>query len=268
MIGPLLLAAAAFEALALPAAVEIRRIPAEEARQGIAADTRFVYAISNSVIGKYDRRTGRRVARWRDDSNLFVHINSCTLAGSDLVCAASNYPQVPMASSVEWFDTARMDHVGSRSLGPGRGSLTWLEWHDGSWWACFANYDGRGGEAGRNHEWTTLVRYDRNFAEQGAWLFPQGVLERFAPYSASGGAWKGRHLYVTGHDRKEVYVLELPRAGSRLIHLATFAFPSPGQAIQWDRSSGTLWSIDRGRRELVESRAPELQARSDAGVRR
>ncbi len=103
-----------------------------------------------------------------------------------------------------------------------------------------------------------LVRFDRDFAEQGAWLFPKTVLERFAPYSASGGAWNGRHLTVTGHDRKEVYVLRIPEAGSRLIHVGTFAFPSTGQAIQWDKAAGTLWSIDRARRELVESRAPQL----------
>lgn len=259
--APLFLAAAA-AALDLPPAVELRRFPAEEARQGVAADSRFVYAISNAAIGKYGRRTGRRLARWQGDPELFVHVNSCTLAGARLVCAASNYPDVPMASSIEWFDSDRMTHVGSRSLGPGRGSLTWLEWHDGSWWACFANYDGRGGEPGRNHEATVLVRFDRDFAEQGAWLFPKSVLARFAPYSASGGAWRGDKLYVTGHDRKEVYVLEIPDAGSRLVHVATFAFGSPGQAIQWDRSNGTLWSIDRSRRELVESRAPEIGSRT------
>jgi hypothetical protein len=165
-----------------------------------------------------------------------------------------------MASSVEWFDTSSMRHVRSRSLDPGRGSLTWLEWHDGSWWACFANYDGRGGEPGRDHRSTTLVRYDRNFVEQGAWLFPKSVLERFSPYSSSGGAWKDGLLYVTGHDRPEMYVLKLPRAGSRLVHVATIPIPTPGQAIQFDRSGGTLWSLDRKAKQLVESRVPVLPA--------
>jgi hypothetical protein len=246
------------QVLALPAATEIRRLPAEEARQGVAADRRFVYAIANSEIGKFDRRSGRKVAEWAGDPAEFIHMNSCTLAAETLVCAASNYPDVPMASSVEWFDTRSLRHVRSRSLGPGRGSLTWLEWHDGSWWACFANYDGRGGEAGRDHRLTTLVRYDRDFVEQAAWLFPKSVLERFAPYSASGGAWKDGLLYVTGHDRPEMYVLRLPRAGSRLVHLATVPIPTPGQAIQWDRTGGTLWSLDRKARQLVESRVPSL----------
>ncbi|HYI43222.1 MAG TPA: hypothetical protein VD768_06335 [Sphingomicrobium sp.] len=261
----ILILAFAITALTLPPAVELRRLPAEEATQGVAADARHVYAISNSRIGKYDRRTGKRVAQWRGDPEQFRHMNSCTLIGSELVCAASNYPEVPQASSIEWFDTRRMAHIGSRSLGPARGSLTWLEWHDGTWWAGFANYDGRGGERGRDHRSTTVVRYDRNFQELGAWLLPVSVLERMAPYSASGGAWKGDRLYVTGHDEREVYVLQLPAAGSRLIHRATFAFSSPGQAIQWDKGTGTLWSIDRSRRELVESQvasgSPALRRR-------
>lgn len=242
----------------LAPAVELRRIAAAEASQGVAADERHVFAIANSAIGKYDRRTGRKLAEWKGDPEQFIHMNSCTLVAAELVCSASNYPAVPMASSVEWFDTARMAHVRTRSLASTYGSLTWLEWHAGSWWACFANYDGRGGQPGRDHRYTTMVRYDVNFAEQESWLFPTAVLERMRPYSASGGAWRGDRLYVTGHDRKEVYVLAIPAAGSRLRHVATFAFPSPGQAIQWDRS-GSLWSIDRARRELVESRPPALR---------
>ena len=251
MLSALLLAPAM-----LPPAQEVSRIAAEEARQGVAVDARHVYAIANSQIGKYDRRTGKRIAQWRGDPAQFIQLNSCTIPARALVCAASTYPGVPMASSVEWFDLDSLKHVRSRSLGPGRGSLTWLEWHDGSWWACFANYDNKGADAGRDHRATTLVRFDRDFVEQGAWLFPKSVLERFAPYSSSGGAWgKDGLLYVTGHDRPEMYVLRLPEAGSRLEHVATIPIPTPGQAVQWDRSDPTLlWSLDRGRKELVASR--------------
>ncbi len=250
----------AADAAMFPAAREIRRVPAVEATQGIAADARHLYAIANSEIGQYDRRTGRRLGGWRGDPQQFIHMNSCTLHVGNLVCAASNYPDVPQSSSIEWFDTRTMRHVRSRSLGPGRGSLTWLEWHDGSWWACFANYDQRGGEPGRDHRYTTLVRFGPAFKERGAWLFPASVLARMKPYSASGGAWHGDRLFVTGHDRREVYVMTLPTAGSRLIHVGSFSFSSPGQAIQWDQDSKTLWSIDREKRELVESRvAPEVE---------
>ena len=256
MIGAALLVTAGAAALA---ASEVARYPAEEARQGVVADERHFYAISNSTIGKYERDSGRRVAEWNGDPGQFRHMNSCIMLRAEIVCAASNYPEVPMASSVEWFDAAAMKHVRTRSLGPGRGSLTWLDWHDGSWWACFANYDGRGGEPGRDHRLTTLVRYSLDFAEQGAWLFPEAVLERFAPYSSSGGVWgDDGMLYVTGHDRPEAYALRLPAAGSRLEHVATIVLPTAGQAVAWDPAPRRLWSIDRDRREAVMSEIPRL----------
>lgn len=244
------------------AATETARFKAEEAKQGIVADDRFVFAVANAEIGKYDRRTGRRVAHWQGDPAQFRHMNSCILRGRALICAASNYPDVPMASSVEWFDADRLTHVRSVSLGPGRGSLTWLDWHDGSWWACFANYDGKGGEPQRDHRYTTLVRYSPAFAEQGAWLFPADVLERFAPHSSSGGVWGDDGLlYVTGHDRPELYVLRLPTAGSVLEHVATVAIPGEGQAISWQRGAKrTLWSIRRSTREAVQSTVPRVLA--------
>jgi len=249
----------------LPPAPEIRRLPAEEANQGVATDARYIYAITNDAIGKYDRSTGVRVAQWKGDPRIFKHMNSCAMVRAELVCAASNYPDVPMASSIEWFDVKAMRHVRSRSLGPGRGSLTWLDWRDGSWWACFANYGGKGGEPGRDHRLTTLVRYTANFVEEGAWLFPESVLARFAPYSSSGGAWtRGGELIVTGHHVPEAYVLRLPQAGSRLEHIATFATPTDGQAIALDANEpSVIWSVSRSSKQLVASRLPGLRTAGD-----
>lgn len=248
-------------ALTLQPAVEVRRLPAPEARQAVVADAQNIYAISNSEIARYNRRTGERTGHWQGDPEQFIHMNSCTIVRRELVCAASNYPAVPMASSVEWFSLPDLRHIRSRSIGPARGSLTWFEWHDRSWWACFANYDGRGGEAGRDHRSTVLVRYNAAMVEQESWLFPLSVLERMAPFSSSGGAWRNGMLYVTGHDRPEIYVLSLPQAGSRLLHVATIPGTSGGQAIQWDSAHrATLWSIDRDRGEVTESRLPEMDA--------
>lgn len=243
-------------------ATEVTRMAAAEAHQGVVADGRFLWAISNSEIGKYDRRTGKRIALWQGDAAHFRHMNSCILKDRALVCAASNYPDVPMASAIKWFDADRMTHVATRSLGPRYGSLTWLDWHDGSWWACFANYDGKGGEPGRDHRATTLVRYTPDFAEQGAWLFPPDVLDRFAPRSASGGVWgEDGLLYVTGHDRPELYVLKLPEAGPVLDHVATIAIPAHGQAIAWEAGAKRiLWAIERATREAVAARVPVVVA--------
>jgi hypothetical protein len=243
-------------------AVETARVHAPEARQGVAAAGRFVYAIDNSAIGKYDLATGKRVARWRGDPKRFRHLNSCILAGRVLVCAGSNYPDVPMASSVETFDAETLRHMSTRSLGRGRGSLTWLDWHEGSWWACFANYDGKGGEPGRDHRATTLVRYSPDFVEQEAWLFPEDALRRMAPRSSSGGAWNADGLlYVTGHDAPELYALRLPKNGDRLELVAIIPTVTGGQAIDWDpRDPRILWSIDRRASDVVASRIPVIRA--------
>ena len=255
----------ALQAAAAPAtllaATEVRRLPAADAHQGVAADARAVYAIADRRIVRLDKAKGRALAAWTGDPARYKHLNSCIVRQAMLVCVVSNYPDVPMHSRVLWFDKTTLALRRERDLGHGHGSLTWLDWHDGSWWAGFANYDGKGGEPGRDHRWTALVRYSPDFAEQRRWRFPDGVLDRFAPRSASGGVW-GRDglLYVTGHDRPELYALRVPARGDTLALVATIATPTGGQAIGWDpREPRLLWSIDRGRAELVASRVPMVR---------
>lgn len=250
-------------------AVELRRLPAPEARQGAIADARSVYAIDNSTIARYDKVTGERTGVWRADPARFSHLNSCSLRGHALVCANSNYPAVPMVSSVVWVDTRNMQLTRVRDLGHTFGSLTWIEWRKGSWWACFAHYDGRGGEAGYDHRATVLVRYDTSFRARATYRFPDIVLARFAPRSSSGGAWSSDgSLYVTGHDKREIYALSVPAHGTTLAHVATLATPTAGQAIGWDASeSRVLWSIERATNELVASKVPPLTEKSKSKKR-
>lgn len=258
-----LLAGPAAAQAATPAAEALRRLPAEEARQGVAVDARHLYAVTNSKIGRYDKATGRKVAEWSGDPARFPHINSCAVIGRELVCAASNFPQTPMSSSVEVFDPERMVHLRTVSLGRRIGSLTWVDRRDGFWWACFANYEGRGGEPGRGSAYTQLVKFDDQWRRLEAWSFPASVVERFKPMSSSGGAWgpDGR-LYVTGHDHPELYVLALPKGGSTLEHVATVTAPIEGQAIAFDRTRpGVVFGIRRQDREIVEIRLPPGEGR-------
>lgn len=244
----------------LAVAAALAAIPAPEARQGVAADRSHVYAIDNSIIAKYDRVSGRRIAEWRGDPALFPHLNSCAVVKTELVCAASNYPAVPMASSIEIFDTRTLRHKRTISLGRMYGSLTALDWHQGQWWAVFANYDAKGGEPGRDHRFTTLVKMDASFRPLESWLFPDAVLARFAPKSCSGAAWGADGLlYVSGHDKPEVYALRLPDAGATLDLVATLPVPTPGQAIDWDPSERLLWSIDRAERRIVATPIPPVR---------
>jgi len=236
----------------------VRSYDAPEARQGVAVDGKHFYAVDNSVIAKYDRRSGRKTGEWRGDPIEFKHLNSCVIVGRQLVCANSNFPETPMRSSVEFFDPSRMKHLRSVPLGQQSGSLTWVQRRGGFWWAAFANYDGRGGEPGRDHRHGELVKFDDQWVRQQVWTFPDKVLQRFKPSSTSGGAWgKDGKLYVTGHDHTELYVLALPREGSVLQHLATIEAPFQGQAIAFDPTqSRVLFGISRPEKKVISVLLP------------
>lgn len=236
----------------------VRRYDAPEARQGVAVGPRDFYAVANFRIARYDKRTGVRQAAWQGDKARFPHINSCAVIARDLVCAASNFPAVPQWSAVEIFDPVTLAHRRTISLGQGIGSLTWVDRRDGAWWAMFANYDGRGGEPGRDHRHTLLVRYDDAWRRMESWTLPASVLGRIAPMSVSGGGWgpDGR-LYLTGHDRPELYALTLPRGGAVLDHAGTYAIEAAGQAIDWDESEpGMMYGIDRAGGRVLAMRVP------------
>jgi hypothetical protein len=246
-------------------APEIRRIPAAEANQGVTADERFLYVIDNRVIGKYDRASGARVGGWEGtEGGPIRHLNAGVVREGRLHVAHSNYPAVPMLSSIEVWDTETLRHLDSHSFGIHSGSATWVDFHDGSWWVAFANYDNRGGTPGRGVEWSTVERFDRDWRQTGAWVFPDSLVSRFRPYSNSGGFWSSQGvLHVTGHDAPEIYLLRLPEAGSTLEWIGTIAAPIEGQGIGRDpRDPKSLFAIDRGRREVIELRLP---ASSPAG---
>ena len=256
MLSILLLAALSLQA------TEIKRIPAADADQGVASDGHYLYAISNHAIAQIDPATGQQLTRWDGPEERFPHINSCIADQKLLLCAASNFPGVPMTSMIERFDAKKLRHISTQQLGHGYGSLTWVTPHDGNYYACFANYDGKGGEPGRDHRYTTLVRYDRDWQEVAQWHFSAEVLERMAPMSASGGVWGDDGLlYVTGHGRPELYALRVPPDGGVLQLVATIALPTDGQAIDWDRSTPRLlWSIERKTQQLVASKIPPVAA--------
>jgi hypothetical protein len=232
----------------------IRRFHAEEARQGVAADAANIYAIGDQAIGKYDKPSGKRVAVWRGEADgPIVHLNSGVVVDGKLYCAHSNYPGVPMTSSIEIFDAVRVEHVGSHSFGIFEGSATWVDRRDRHWWVAFAHYEGRGDEAGKGPAWTSLVKFDDEWRRVEAFVFPPEVVTRFGNRSNSGGAW-GRDglLYATGHDAPEVYVLRLPDAGSALRLVETLPADIAGQGIAWDPvEPGVLYGIVKESRTIV-----------------
>ena len=102
----------------------------------------FVYAVDNQAIGKYDKTTGNLVKKWEGDKKgPFLHLDTAMVKDSKIYAAHSNYPDWPMTSSLEIFDAETMEHMGTRSFGIQWGALNWVDWHDGTWWMTFANYD-------------------------------------------------------------------------------------------------------------------------------
>jgi hypothetical protein len=56
-------------------AKEIRRWKPRGASQGVAVDANYFYGIGNFVVGKYDKKTGERVAEWAVSGS-----GSCSIA--------------------------------------------------------------------------------------------------------------------------------------------------------------------------------------------
>jgi len=258
---------AAPEPLLLTAKTQ-REYVVPEADQGVAVDSRYFYAIDNSVIAKYELASGRLIARWvGPDHGLIRHLNSCLADAGKLWCANSNYSLTPMGSSIEVFDTASMQHVDTHSLGmTDEGSLTWFDRYSGGWIAGFAHYSGNGGLAFKDHTFSSVVTFDAQWRRTGGWLFPADTVERMAPDAASGGAiGPDGLLYILGHDRPEMYVLTRPSMGPTLLHVATINLQAEGQAFSFAEGR-TILTIDRkiGAVRIIELPAVDLHAFPDA----
>lgn len=253
----------------------LERIDAFDAHQAVAANAHNFYAVNNFRITRHERDTGKPQRQWdgiSKDSGPLIHLNSGMVLDGRLYAAHSNYPGWPMTSSIEVWDADTMEHIDSISLGISVGSMTWVDRHDGSWWAGFANYDKI--QSGQDHPYgetrfTQIVQMDDDFTVRRRWTLPDGLLARMAPMSNSGGSWgPGGYLYLTGHDYPEIYVVQLPRSGSQLHWVATVRVPDlNGQGIAWDRSADEriLWAILRRQEQVYQIQMPDIQLdRQDA----
>jgi len=246
-------------------ATELKRWPVRGANQGVAVDREHMYGIGNFVIVKHRKDTGERVAeRIGLKGGPLVHLNGGYVSEGKLILAHSNFPQLPMTSSLETFDTATLAPVATLSLGIRLGSLTWAERREGFWWACFANYNDQGSTPGFDNRWTYFGKFDDKWQMIESWVFPPQVVAAWGKSSSSGGSWGDDGLlYVTGHDEAEMYVLRLPRAGVALDYITTIKVPIEGQSWAWDRTAPgerIVYGISRARHEIIVARIPAVPA--------
>lgn len=232
----------------------VAKFKTDEATQGVAVDREHFYAIDNTTIGKYQRNTGKKVGEFKSSRQVpLTHMDGGMVWEGKLYCSHSNFPDTPMLSSVEIFDTRTLTHIGSQSFGHDVGSLTWVDWDGHAWWICFGHYNGKGGEPGKPNTMTTVVRYDKEWRKMGGYSFPLEIISRWDGMTASGGVWgPNRTLYITSHHAPEFYLFRLPRSGSVLELVKIVKSPAEGQGIALDATTRRLFQIQRKERAVYE----------------
>lgn len=227
-----------------------------EARQAVAADENYFYAIDNAQIGKYELSTGERVALWQaPEESHTKHLNSGIVYNDTLWAAHSNYPDIPRHSSIELWDTHSIQYLGNIDLGETDGAANWILKHHGYWWILYAHYSGKRAEPGRTSADTRLDMLDAKMNVLKSFYLPQSLVQKLEPKSLSGGCFsEDGTLYVTGHDEPEVYALEIPEEGDTLLFKSTLPVNCEGQGIAWHNNK--LYTIKRSTKEVIVS---ELQ---------
>lgn len=217
------------------------------ANQAAAADDQFVYAIADAVVAKHDRASGKELARSVGSAQ---HLNSGFIWQGKLFCAHSNFPKKPHQSDIRVLDPTTMKLEIFHTFANPPGSLTWAVRRGEHWWCHFAHYGKDNGKA-------VLIQYGDGWQEQGRWTYPKELVADWGTYSLSGGLWQGDDLLATGHDKKVLYRLRLPKEGKVVAVVEVIPSPFPGQGIALDPKGGGLIGIDRGKRQVVFARYRE-----------
>jgi hypothetical protein len=211
------------------------------ATQAAAADETSVYAVSSTNVVKYDRASGKELGK---SIGAAEHLNSGFLWEGKLYCAHSNYPKKPHRSDLRALDPATMELTVFHTFANPPGSLTWAVRRGDSWWCHFAHY-------GKDNGDSVLVRFGDGWKETGRWTYPKELVADWGTYSLSGGIWHGDDLLATGHDRKLIYRLRLPKDGKAIEVIEVLRSPFPGQGIARDPKTGGLIGIDRDKKQVV-----------------
>ncbi len=215
----------------------VKTFKVKEAKQGVAIDAKHFYAISNSHIGKYKRKTGEKVL---SKSMPFKHLNGGKMIDGDLVVVNNPTGKSARSNALVWLDPTTLNVIDILQLPQIRGSLTWADWAWNKWWVCDAWY-------GKDAKKTTIYCFNEDWILEGYWRLPKQVIEEISPYSLSGGEWFGEWLCVSGHDKPEMYVLELPtdKIHAKLLKTVPVCFDGQGFSFDRGKKHTYVWGIRR-----------------------
>ena len=124
----------------------------------VAVDAQFFYAIDDAAIGNNQKDTGQGASKWEETpGGPVTHLNSGIVQDGLLYCAQLELPRHTdgeLRRSVrDSSDDARSQHP--IAAGIWFGNL--VDRADGQWWVTFAQYAGKGGEAGKGPKDTVIV---------------------------------------------------------------------------------------------------------------
>lgn len=231
---------------------ELRRYAAPNATQAVAVDSLHFYTISNAKIIKRRKNDGAVLAEW---TGPLKHLNSGVVIDKKLYCAHTNYPDLPMASSLEIFDTETLAHIGTHSFGIYIGSFTWIDKWRGNWYLMFVHYENYAQERDKGVAYTTLIQTDTLFRRQAGWTIPMALIDTLKPTSVSGGSFtETGQLLLSPHHFEELYLFAIPSISYELTWLQTFSVPFNGQGMAIDRYDQSIWGIHRQNREVIQIR--------------
>jgi hypothetical protein len=216
-------------------------LPSAHATQAAAADDKIVYAVSSTTVAMYDRATGKELGKSVGPAQ---HLNSGFLHDGKLYCAHSNYPKKPHQSDIRVFDPATLKLTIFHAFEDAPGSLTWAVKRGDHWWCHFAHYGKDNGES-------VLLKLDERWQEMGRWTFPADLVADWGNYSLSGAVGHGDTLLATGHDKKVIYRLKVPKEGKVVELVDVIPSPFPGQGIAVDPKTGGLVGIDRDKKAVL-----------------
>jgi len=209
---------------------QIIRYKAKEATQGVISYGNYFYAIGTNTIGKYDKRTGKKLKT----SKKFKHLNGGIIKNNELYITHN-----PQGNNwIEIFDL-NLDHLRTINMNKHNGSLTWIDYHNNKWWGSLSFYK-------NNLNKSRIVQFDSNWNIIKKWEYPKELLNKFYPYSNSGGKFHNGLLFLTGHDKGEIYVIKI---NDKIDLINIIKLPITGQGISSD--GNYVYGINRTLKEVV-----------------